>query len=337
MNIQKNYSLQYNNTFNIKAESKFFVEVKSKEEVEYAIDFSLSKNERILILGGGSNILFTKNFDGLIVKLVNSGITIIDENEKSISIEIQAGHLWDDVVNFAIENNYYGIENLAAIPGSVGAAPIQNIGAYGVELKSVVETINGYDLITRKWKTLKNNECNFGYRQSVFKERLKNNFMIYSVILRLSKEKKYNLAYGNLREYFNKNKNEISAKLIASVIRNIRSNKLPDPKILGNAGSFFKNPIISNQKYSDLKKEYYSIPNYPIGNELNKIPAGWLIENIGYKGKRVGSVGCYQKQSLIIVNHGSAIGKDVIAFAEEIKKEVLNKFNIELEYEVNIE
>ena len=337
MKILENYQLLKLNTFQIDASAKYFVEVSTQEEIETAIDFAKAKREKILILGGGSNILFTKDFDGLIIKPINSGISVVDEDDINCIIEINSGQKWDCVVSYATENELYGIENLAGIPGDTGAAPIQNIGAYGVEIKDALESLCGFDYKENKWKRLFNHDCQFGYRNSIFKHELKNSFFIYSIRLRLSKENKINLEYSNIKDYFKENLEKISSKKIADVIRSIRSSKLPSPQILGNAGSFFKNPIVTIEKYNLIKKDFNSMPSFIVNNEYCKIPAGWLIEMAGFKGKKFGNVGCYEKQSLIIVNFGKATGLEVLEFSQKIKSEVKNKFDIELEYEVNIE
>lgn len=337
MKILENYQLLKLNTFQINASAKYFVEVSTQEEIETAIDFAKANGEKILILGGGSNILFTKDFNGLIIKPVNSGISMIDEDNINCIIEINSGQQWNSVVNYATEHKLFGIENLAGIPGNTGAAPIQNIGAYGIEIKDALESLFGFDYKEKKWKRLFNHDCQFGYRNSIFKRELKNSFFIYSIRLRLSKENKINLEYSNIKSYFKGNIAKISSKEIADVIRSIRSNKLPSPQILGNAGSFFKNPIVTIEKYNLIKKDFNSMPSFIVNNEYCKIPAGWLIEMAGFKGKKFGNVGCYEKQSLIIVNFGKATGFEVLEFSQKIKSEVKNKFDIELEYEVNIE
>lgn len=337
MNILENYSLINKNTFHVSATAKYFAETATTEEIENIVDFALNRNEKILILGGGSNILFTKNFDGVIIKPANMGIEILEENSEYSLIEIGSGQAWDSVVSFSTDKDLYGIENLVAIPGNSGAAPIQNIGAYGVELKDVFDSLYGYDIVENKWKILSNSDCKFSYRYSVFKDVFKGRFIIYSIRLKLFKEKKVNLHYSNLREYFQDNIESINSKKVAEVIRSIRDSKLPSTDIYGNAGSFFKNPLITNDLYEDLKAEYESMPLFKVDDLNYKIPAAWLIEQCGFKGLKKGNVGCYKNQSLVIINYGNASGNEILDFAMQIRHAVKNKFYIELEFEVNIE
>jgi len=337
MELLEKYSLSQLNTFHIEAKSKYFAEVSTTIDTQEASLFAKRNNLPVLILGGGSNILFTKDFEGIIIKPSKTGINIIDENKKQIFLEVSAGEKWDDVVHYAIERNYFGIENLVAIPGNAGAAPIQNIGAYGVELKDSFFSLKGFNIASEKWVELNKDECDFNYRQSIFKSELKDIFIIDSFILQLSKVPNPKLEYANIKEYFNNLKWEsLTAQEIAVVIKKIRESKLPNPKILGNAGSFFKNPIISRDKFNQLKLINTDIPNFIAGINEVKIPAGWLIEKCGFKGKRTGNVGTYEKQSLILVNYGNAMGNEILQFAELIKSKVELKFGIQLEYEVNI-
>jgi len=337
MQLLENYSLLKLNTFQIDVKTKYFVRVYDEIEIGEASDFAKNKSLPIFILGGGSNILFTKNFDGVIISPSNTGIKVTDENKDKIVIEIAAGEKWGHVVQYAIDNNYYGIENLISIPGNAGAAPIQNIGAYGVELKDTIISVNGFNIKSEKWVKLSKDECDFNYRQSIFKHDLKNTFLINTITLQLSKIPKVNLSYSNLKDYFTgRDINSLSSAEVASVIKNIRAAKLPDPEILGNSGSFFKNPIISQKLFEGIRQKYSDIPSYIVNKKQVKIPAGWLIEKCGYKGRRIMNVGTYEKQSLIIVNYGNATGTEIIKFAELIKSEVKEKFGIELEYEVNI-
>lgn len=337
MNILENYSLLNKNTFHVSATAKYYAEAATIEEFENIVDFALHRNEKILILGGGSNILFTKNFDGLIIKPINTGIEILEENSEYFLVEIGSGQAWDSVVSFSIDMDLYGIENLVAIPGNSGAAPIQNIGAYGVELKDVFDSLYGYDIHEDKWKILSNSDCKFSYRYSIFKDELKARFIIYSIRLKLFKEKKVNLNYSNLREYFQDDIELINSKKVAEVIRNIRERKLPSTDVYGNAGSFFKNPIIAKELYENLKAEYDSLPSFKIDDFNYKIPAAWLIEQCGFKGLKKGNVGCYKNQSLVIINYGNASGNEILDFAMQICDAVKNKFYIELVFEVNIE
>lgn len=336
MNIYQNYPLKHLNTFNIDVKAKYFYEIQSENELVEFIKANNQSNDKLLILGEGSNILFTRHYDGIILKYIEKGIQIVDENEKEIFIEAKAGELWDELVNYCVFNNYYGIENLSLIPGTVGAAPIQNIGAYGVELKEVVEYVVGYFLDNGNKQILSKDECLFNYRDSIFKNKLREKFIITSVVIRLSKEKKLNITYRALKDYFLDSEYEnITLKDVRDAVIKIRKDKLPDPTKLGNAGSFFKNPTINYSQLLELQKKFPDIIFYKI-NDKYKIYAGWLIEKCGYKGKRFGNVGTYEKQALVIVNYGNATGEEIKNFADTIKEEVLNSFGIKLEYEVNI-
>lgn len=337
MEIKENQSLLNFNTFHVDVHASFLIRINNENEIVESFEFAKAKNLNYMILGGGSNVLFLHDFDGVIFQPVNKGIEIVDENRDEVIIQIQAGESWDDVVRFSIDNNFFGIENLSAIPGSAGAAPIQNIGAYGVEVKDSLISVLGMKISSAKKLILTNQDCEFGYRNSIFKRELKNDFLITSIRLKLSKIPKVNLSYSNLSEYFSSKKmSEISSKEISAVIRKIRESKLPNPEMLGNAGSFFKNPVVSKLKYDELESQFDSIPSFIINENEVKIPAGWLIEKCGFKGKRIGNVGTYEKQSLIIVNYSNATGKEIKSFAEKIRSEVKMKFGINLEYEVNI-
>lgn len=336
MNLQKNYSLKNLNTFGVDVNAKLFLEINSEEELIEFFTSPLSKREPILIIGGGSNILFTKDFNGIVIKYSKRGINIISESSGEVMVEANAGELWDDLVAYAVKNKFYGIENLTLIPGTVGAAPIQNIGAYGVELKDVLSTVEYFDLRDQSIKKIPNKECRFAYRDSIFKNELKGKFLITKIVLKLSKEKKINLSYKSLSEELAKYpQNEISIELVSETIKKIRESKLPDPKLLGNAGSFFKNPEIDTDSFNTFIKEFPDAIFYKQENRY-KISAGWLIEKCGFKGMRIGNVGSYEKQALIVVNHGNATGSEIKDFADKIVYEVKNKFDVQLFYEVNI-
>lgn len=337
MHIKENYSLKNYNTFGIDVKAKYFAEAESADDVKLLLSHAKFKNIPKLILGGGSNILFTKDFDGLVINLINNRIEIIEEDEEYIYVRADAGVIWHKLVLFAVEKNLGGIENLSLIPGKVGAAPIQNIGAYGQELKDVFVSLRGVDIESANVKEYSPEECKFGYRDSIFKRELKNKFIITSVVLKLIKKPSLNISYGSIKEELEKlNLNEISVSDVSRVVCHIRESKLPDPAVIGNAGSFFKNPEISREKFDDLSKKYPGIPGYKASNDSFKIPAGWLIEKAGLKGKREGNVGTHEKQALVIVNFGNAAGDEILKFKDHIKKEVEEKFGIELEEEVNI-
>lgn len=337
MKILKNYSLKELNTFRVDINAKFFVEIHTAEEIEQLLSENKFSNQKKLILGGGSNVLFTHNYEGLIIKNSIPGVKIVDENSSEVVIESGAGVEWNKLVEFCIGKNYGGIENLVLIPGSVGAAPIQNIGAYGQELCGTFNSLNGYYLDTGENKMFTTSDCNFSYRNSVFKEELVNKFIITSIQLRLSKTPQVNLSYEPVkREIDEKGISDPSIKDVSEIITKIRRSKLPDPKKLGNAGSFFRNPVISIEKFNLMQKSYPDIVHYPIDKEFVKIAAGWLIEKCGWKGKRVGNAGTYSKQALVITNFGNATGDEILEIATRIREAVELKFGIILQNEVNV-
>ena len=332
--ISSNFSLKDYNTFNIDAKSDKFISINSEGEL---IDF-LSQHkgeENIFFLGGGSNVLFSKDYNGTIIHISIKGKRIIEELDDKIIIEVSSGENWHDFVKWSIDNNYGGIENLSLIPGNVGAAPIQNIGAYGVELKDVFDSCRVLSIDSNEIKIFNKEECDFNYRSSVFKSSQKNKYVILSIRLKLTKEPhSYNLSYDSLRERFNDK--EINLSNISEEIVKIRESKLPDPKKIGNCGSFFKNPFIESEKLDILLEKYPKLPYNKIENGLYKIPAAWLIEKMGFKNKSLGDAGVYINQPLVIVNNGNASGSDILNFANSIKNSVKENFNIDLEEEVNI-
>lgn len=337
MQLLQNHSLQKLNTFGVDVKAKLFVEVFSEDELREILFDIKYKSERKLILGGGSNILFTKDFNGLIIKLSIINIDIIEENSDSVVIEAGAGVIWDELVNYCVERNLGGIENLSLIPGTVGAAPIQNIGAYGQELADSFISLNGVFIDSAEIKAFNKNECRFSYRTSIFKEELKNSFVVTCVRLNLDKNPKPNLTYKALSDYLSKTKIiNPTIKEVSSAITEIRKSKLPDPKKIGNAGSFFKNPVVSEDSFRKLKAEYSDIISFPSETGKIKISAGWLIEKCGWKGKRVGNVGTSPDHALVICNYGNATGSEILEFAMRIKEEVAGKFGVKLEEEVNI-
>jgi UDP-N-acetylmuramate dehydrogenase len=337
MQIHHNHSLKKINTFRVDAKAKLFVEIFSEEELRKILTDTMFKSERKVIIGGGSNILFTKDFEGLIIKVSISGIKVIDEDNDSVLVEAGAGVIWDELVKYCVERNYGGIENLALIPGTVGASPIQNIGAYGQELAYTFVSLNGVFIETGEQRTFSKNECKFSYRSSIFKEELKNKFIVTSVRLNFKKNPKPNVTYKALSDYLAKNGiRNPTIKEVSSAVAEIRKSKLPDPLKVGNAGSFFKNPVVGEGSFRKLKTEYSSIFSFPSESGQIKIPAGWLIEKCGWKGKRVGDVGTSPDHALVICNFGNASGMEILEFAMRIKEEVTNKFEIILEEEVNI-
>ena len=334
MDIKENYSLKKYNSFNIDVVAKEFIQINSVKEL---IDLQKNlKNKNKLFIGGGSNILFTNNFEGLVVHINLKGISVKKINENFSEIKVMSGENWNELVNWCIENNLGGLENLSLIPGNVGAAPIQNIGAYGVELKDVFISCEVYDLNTEKLNIYNLNDCKFGYRDSIFKKN--KNLIVVSVKMKLSsKNHKINSSYGGINDELKKlNIKEPTIKDISNVVCEIRNKKLPNPNKIGNAGSFFKNPIVNSKKINWLKENFNNIPFYKIDENSYKIPAAWLIETSGFKGKDFGNFGVHKTQPLVLVNYGKASGGDINKLSLSIK-EVVNKiFKIELETEVNI-
>ena len=328
-------SLKEFNTFGIDVLANNFNKAKNEDEI---LHFLIENKCNPLILGGGSNILFKNNINKPILKIEIKGIQITEENENSIYVSVGAGENWNDFVRWSLAKNYGGIENLSLIPGNVGSAPIQNIGAYGAELKDVFHSCRAISIDNKIIKTFNKDECNFTYRSSIFKEKLKNKYVISRVTFRLSKTNHViNSEYKPLKNLLNE-RGIITPTIqdISKLVIEIRTNKLPDPKKIGNCGSFFKNPIISNLKFKNLFKKFNTIPNYKISKNEVKIPAAWLIEECGFKGKIEGKTGTHKKHALVIVNNGGASGEEIYKFSQNIKKSVLKKFNILLEEEVNI-
>ncbi len=336
MKILENFDLTKFNTFGIKTNAKYFVEISKEEELLELISNPIFQNNPRLFLGGGSNILFTKDFDGLVILNKLTGIEILKEDEDDVYVKAYGGEIWHDLVLFTVNKGYFGLENLSLIPGSVGASPVQNIGAYGSELKDSFFSLTALDIETGEFRDFSKDECEFGYRDSVFKNKYKNRFFIVSVIFKLSKKQSLNTDYRVLKNYINENKIEVrNSKDISDIVATIRRSKLPDPKVLGNAGSFFKNTYISKDKLEELQKSYPEIP-YFLEEDKIKIPTAWLIETCGFKGKSFGNVGIHEKQALILVNHGGGEGAEIKDLALNIAKNVYDKFGIEIIPEVNI-
>ena len=333
MNFQKDTSLLPYNTFGIDVKSKHFIDVKSIDELQAVLN--QNQLENLLVLGGGSNLLLTKDFEGLTLRIQNRGIEIVEQDDRKARVKVAAGENWHDFVLWCLENDLGGVENLALIPGNVGAAPIQNIGAYGVELREVFESCEAISIDTGKVKIFKKDECDFGYRNSIFKNTLKGKYIIFSVQFNLNKPPhELNISYKGLSEKLEGKIPNIQS--IAQAVIEIRSSKLPDPKKIGNCGSFFKNPVISLIKFNDLKLQYPDIPHYPDQFDKIKIPAAWLIDTLGYKGYRNQEAGVHPNQALVLVNYGNATGAEIKKLAQQIRNKVKEKFAINLEFEVNI-
>ncbi len=331
MQIQQNKSLKQYNTFGINAIAKEYAEFESIEDLK---QIDLQKNH--LVLGGGSNILFTKNVDGLVLKNNIRGIDLLEETEDHVIIRAGAGENWHQLVISTVDRGLGGMENLSLIPGNTGASPMQNIGAYGVEIKDIFHSLTAFRVADKTVVTFRNEDCNFGYRESVFKNKYKGQFIICSVSFRLQKKPSINTSYGAISQELEKmGVINPSIKDVSNAVINIRSSKLPNPKITGNAGSFFKNPVVEKDLADSLKSMYPDLPYYPTGDKV-KLAAGWLIEQCGWKGYRKGDAGCYDKQALVLVNFGSATGNEIYELSEQILESVKEKFKVILEREVNI-
>jgi UDP-N-acetylmuramate dehydrogenase len=336
MKIATNISLQPYNTFGIDAKAAFFTEVHSQIELQEVLKHPDYRSIPKLILGGGSNILFTQDFNGLVIRINIGGIEKIQENDTHVYLKAGAGVVWHDLVMYCIENNYAGLENLSLIPGTVGAAPMQNIGAYGVEIKETFESLEAVHIESGDVRIFSHAECMFGYRESVFKKELKGQYIITSVTFRLNKVAEFNISYGAIQDTLKQmNVPELSLRAVSDAVIHIRRSKLPDPKEIGNAGSFFKNPEIPKAQYEALQAQYPSVPGYVTSPETVKVPAGWLIEQTGWKGKIVGKAGVHKNQALVLVNYGGAHGNEIKALAEQVQQSVLEKFGIALHPEVN--
>lgn len=333
--FQKNISLKPYNTFGIEAYAESFVSVTSLDQLQKITE----KHKDVFILSGGSNVLITKNIRQPVLHLNIQGKSIQKNKEENIVfVKAMAGENWHEFVLWALENNFGGLENLSLIPGNVGTSPMQNIGAYGIEIKDIFHKLEALEIATGEVRTFYKNDCNFGYRESVFKNIFKGKYLIISVTFQLTKNiHKLNTSYGAIQTELERNniKNP-SIKDVSNAIIAIRESKLPDPKEIGNSGSFFKNPVVSIDQFKDLEKEYPNIPYYRVSDKTIKIPAGWLIEQCGFKGKRFGDAGVHKDQALVLVNYGNATGNEILDMANNILKTVSNKFGIDLEIEVNI-
>ena len=332
MKIQQNISLKPYNTFGIHANAKRFITVNSVKELKEII----TSEKSLFLLGGGSNILLTGDVEKLVIHLNTKGIIVNDFDENEVLVTAEAGENWHELVLWCVSQNYGGLENLSLIPGNVGTSPIQNIGAYGVEIKDVFQQLEAIDIETGKTKIFTNADCNFGYRNSVFKNELKGKYIIVNVTFKLTKKNhNINISYGAIKDLLTDKENP-TIKEIADAVIAIRQSKLPDPKEIGNSGSFFKNPVITSDLFKELSEKNPEIPHYRISENEIKIPAGWLIEQCGFKGKRFGDAGVHKKQALVLVNYNNATGKEIYALAQKIQQKVMETFKISLEIEVNV-
>ena len=335
MIIKNNITLKPFNTFGIDVNASEFASINSIQDLKGVLNTNPSD---LLILGGGSNLLLTKDIDALVLQINLKGISVISSKENTVQIEVAAGENWHELVCWCLKENFGGLENLSLIPGNVGTAPIQNIGAYGVELKDSFVRCEALDIQTKELRTFTKEECNFGYRNSVFKEELKGRYIITSVVFELSsQEHSLKTNYGAIEaELQNYGISDPTIQDISKAVISIRNSKLPDPKVIGNSGSFFKNPVISSSKFEILQALFPQIQHYKISADVVKIPAGWLIDTAGFKGKTFGDFGVHAKQALVLVNYGGASGTDILNLSQQIQKAVKFIFDIDLETEVNI-
>jgi UDP-N-acetylmuramate dehydrogenase len=335
ISIQHNISLKPFNTFGMDVKSAAFVEITSEAQLPALLKFVNTYNGPVLFLGGGSNILFTGDFDGLVVHIATRGIEIVDEDEDYVYVRGNAGENWNDFVQFCVRRNYGGLENLSLIPGNVGSAPIQNIGAYGVEIKDTFYMLDAVAIRSGEFREFYSDECDFGYRHSIFKTELKGSYIILSVTFRLHKNPELSLSYGSIRDQMNFMGLKESVQSVAEAVISIRQSKLPDPLEIGNAGSFFKNPVISTEHFNQILALHPGIPSYPADGGV-KLAAGWLIEKCGWRGYRDGDAGVHEKQALVLVNYGSANGTQILDLANKIIASVKTTFDVDIEPEVNI-
>ena len=335
MSNLQNTSLKAYNTFGIDVAAEHLISIESTGELVKTL--AEINQKELLILGGGSNVLFMNDFKGTVLLNKLEGISVVDENEGHVWVKAGGGVNWHEFVLHCIHQNWAGIENLSLIPGSVGAAPMQNIGAYGVEIKNVFHELEAVEISSGKIKTFSNKECQFGYRESVFKRALKGQYLISSVIFKLDKKPTFKTSYGAItNELENMKVTELSIQAISDAVINIRQSKLPDPKVTGNAGSFFKNPVVPISLAENIKKEYPEAAAYPLDDNSMKLAAGWLIDKAGWKGKTYGNYGVHPKQALVLVNYGGATGQNIYDLSTEILTDIKSKFGVELEREVNI-
>jgi UDP-N-acetylmuramate dehydrogenase len=333
--IIKNQPLAKYNTFGIDVKASYFMTIPSAQEAVDFIKGELHSYKAYLFLGGGSNILFTRNFEGLVMHVAIKGIEVLEENDEECVVKAAAGEDWPAFVDYCVQRGWGGIENLALIPGQVGAAPVQNIGAYGREVKDVIETVEGLEIATGNFRRFSNKECAFGYRYSIFKNSLRNRYLITAVTFRLHKQPLFYLDYGSIRDQVQQHATEITFEAVAEAVKRIRRSKLPDVEQTGSAGSFFKNPILPETHFEQLRKRYPTMPFFKMESGI-KVPAGWLIEQCGWRGYREGDCGVYPHQALVLVNYGGASGKALFKMSERIRNDVSDRFNINLQREVTV-
>ncbi|OIN57694.1 UDP-N-acetylmuramate dehydrogenase [Arsenicibacter rosenii] len=339
LTLQSNFSLKNYNTFGIDATARFGVEVHNLADLQTLLRSEEYQEMPKLILGGGSNVLFTKDVDGLVILMRIDGIDVVRESDTHYWVQAGAGVNWHQFVMYCVENKYAGLENLSLIPGTVGAAPMQNIGAYGVEIEQVFDSLTALHVESGELRQFNHEECRFGYRESVFKHDLKGQYIIASVTFRLAKQPTFHISYGAIQDTLAEmgvSAGDITIRDVSDAVIRIRRSKLPDPADIGNAGSFFKNPEIPTVQYQQLKLAYPAIPGYVVSETTTKVPAGWLIEQAGWKGYRDGDAGVHTKQALVLVNYGGANGHDLLSLATRIQTSVFDKFGITINPEVNV-
>jgi len=334
MNISENISLRAYNSFGIDVQARYFSAFSDQDQLAELLGFSPAPP---LILGGGSNILLTRDIDGLVLKNEIRGVGVVHEDEEHVYVRVGAGEVWHPFVLYCLERDWAGVENLSLIPGSVGAAPMQNIGAYGVEIRDVFHELEAYVIDEQKVYTFSANDCEFGYRESIFKGKYKDRVVILNVTFRLNKKPVFHTSYGDIRNELERmGVKDLNIRAVSQAVISIRQSKLPDPAKIGNAGSFFKNPQISNARFLSLKKKFPDIVGFANYDGSIKLAAAWMIEQCGWKGYRKGDAGCHAKQALVLVNYGNASGKEIYSLSEDIYKSVKKKFGVELEREVNV-
>ncbi len=336
MNIISNFSLKKYNTFGIEAKANEFVAVQSINDLKTIL--IENKTKKKFILGGGSNMLLTQDIDALVIHVDLKGKKIIKQDENFVFVECQAGENWHEFVLWTINQDFGGLENMSLIPGNVGTTPVQNIGAYGTEIKDTFVSCDAINIENQEVITFSNAKCKFGYRESIFKNELKNKFIITSVIFKLTKQNhKINISYGNIKSELDKNNIKIPSLInVSNAVIAIRQSKLPDPKVLGNSGSFFKNPILLKSEFEPIHKKFPEMKFYEISETEVKVPAGWLIEQAGFKGKRFGDAGIHKNQALVLVNYGNATGQEILNVSKDVQKTVFEMFGIVIEAEVNV-
>ena len=335
MKILKDCSLKSYQTFGMDVKAALLVEYSSVDELKQLLSEPCVTSSPWLHMGGGSNLLFTKDFEGTVLHSAISGFEVVSETEQEVFVRVGAGEVWDDFVSYAVKNQWYGAENLSLIPGEVGTSAVQNIGAYGSEAKDLIVSVETIDAASGEKRVFLQEECGYAYRESVFKKELKGKYIVTHVTYRLGKCPCFNLEYGNVRSELEKNSCEVTLENVRQAIIRIREAKLPDPKVQGNAGSFFMNPVVPRMQYESLLAEYPDMPHYKVGDDWVKIPAAWMIDRCGWKGKRIGNAGVHDKQALVLVNLGGATGQEIVYLSQQIQKSVFETFGIAISPEVN--